>query len=213
MVRPRFHNLSTAQQESILRAALSEFSAHGFGDASLNRIIDAAGISKGSMYYYFDGKADLYLHVIRDQTERLLDDAGPFPVPSTRDPDEFWAVLGDYYARVMRALLATPALAALLREWTRGAPPAHAVEQHAQEAMLPWLIRTLDVGQDIGAVRTDLPADLLLGVVLALGQAIDVWLISRTAEDGELDQSARTLIDLIRRSVSAGPAASTEATT
>jgi len=29
-------------------------------DASLNRVIDAAGISKGSMYYFFDGKEDLY---------------------------------------------------------------------------------------------------------------------------------------------------------
>ena len=42
------------QQETILRAALAEFAAHGFADASLNRIIEAAGISKGSLYYYFD---------------------------------------------------------------------------------------------------------------------------------------------------------------
>ena len=44
-------------------AALDEFAAHGFHDASLNRVIDAAGISKGSMYYYFDGKEDLYAYV------------------------------------------------------------------------------------------------------------------------------------------------------
>ena len=46
MTRPRFHRLAIAQQERILDAALREFAAHGFGDASLNRIIAAAGISK-----------------------------------------------------------------------------------------------------------------------------------------------------------------------
>ena len=67
-----------AQQQAILRAALDEFAAHGFHDASLNRVIDAAGISKGSMYYYFDGKEDLYAHVTRVELERLFACVGPF---------------------------------------------------------------------------------------------------------------------------------------
>jgi AcrR family transcriptional regulator len=55
MVRSRFARLPPEQQQVILRAALEEFAARGFHDASLNRVIEAAGISKGSMYYYFDG--------------------------------------------------------------------------------------------------------------------------------------------------------------
>jgi AcrR family transcriptional regulator len=51
MVRPRFAKLPQTQRDAILRAALDEFAAHGFHDASLNRVIEAAGISKGSMYY------------------------------------------------------------------------------------------------------------------------------------------------------------------
>ena len=73
-----------AQQQAILRAALDEFAAHGFHDASLNRIIDAAGISKGSMYYYFDGKEDLFAHVARVEFERLFTTIGPSP--SRRSP-------------------------------------------------------------------------------------------------------------------------------
>ena len=50
--RPRclvraFRKLPPAQQQAILRAALDEFAAHGFHDASLNRIIDAAGHLQG----------------------------------------------------------------------------------------------------------------------------------------------------------------------
>ena len=39
----------------------SPLTAHGFENASLNRIIKKAGISKGAMYYYFDDKMDLYI--------------------------------------------------------------------------------------------------------------------------------------------------------
>ena len=38
---------SPAQQQAILRAALEEFAAHGFHDASLNRVIEAAGHLQG----------------------------------------------------------------------------------------------------------------------------------------------------------------------
>ena len=63
MVRPRFAKLPVHQQQTIVQAALDEFAAHGFRDASLNRIIETAGISKGSLYYYFDDKSDLFAYV------------------------------------------------------------------------------------------------------------------------------------------------------
>lgn len=50
MPRPRFHKLPPAQQQAILLVAFDEFATHGFTGASLNRIIEAAGVSKGSMY-------------------------------------------------------------------------------------------------------------------------------------------------------------------
>ncbi|MBT8159524.1 MULTISPECIES: TetR family transcriptional regulator [Arthrobacter] len=34
-----------------MRVALDEFATRGYHDAPLNRVIDAAGISKASMYY------------------------------------------------------------------------------------------------------------------------------------------------------------------
>src|SRR6188768_1387319 len=112
MVRPRFAKLPPAQQHAILRAALDEFAAHGFRDASLNRIIEAAGMSKGSMYYYFDGKEDLYAHVIRTQLEGLFQRSGPLPVPDTQDPDDFWTTLEGHYLRLMQMLTTAPHSAA-----------------------------------------------------------------------------------------------------
>ena len=104
MVRPRFAKLPPAQQQAILRAALEEFAAHGFHDASLNRVIEAAGISKGSMYYYFDGKEDLYTHVARVELERCSPASGSSRCRATTDPDAFWSTLEDYYLQLMTAL-------------------------------------------------------------------------------------------------------------
>jgi AcrR family transcriptional regulator len=201
MARPRFHKLDEQQQQMILDAARREFAAHGFGGASLNRIIEGAGISKGSMYYYFDSKEDLYAHVVRDQVERLIQDAGPIPVPETKDPDAFWGELTTAYLRLMRALLSRPEAAGLLRGWLNGGTPSL---QHAQEDaerdVRPWMMRAVTAGQAIGAVRTDLPPDLLIAVAFALGQVVDIWLITRT-DDADPEDSVRTLMEMMRRAL------------
>jgi TetR/AcrR family transcriptional regulator len=51
-------------------AALKEFIAHGYEHASLNTILEAAGMSKGQFYYYFKNKEELYLALINVLIER-----------------------------------------------------------------------------------------------------------------------------------------------
>lgn len=50
--------------EALLSAALDEFIAHGYDGASINRILDTAGMSKGQFYYHFGSKEALYLALI-----------------------------------------------------------------------------------------------------------------------------------------------------
>lgn len=203
MARPRFQRLSGAQQDEILDAALREFAAHGFGGASLNRIIGAARLSKGAMYYYFDGKQDLYAEVLRRQLERLLQHGEPLVVPDGTDADGFWDAVEEYYRRLVRSMGHEPETGALLRDWLTGAasPALRAAQHDAEQSMMPWLMRLLAAGQGVGAVRTDLPAELLLAAALGLGQAMDTWLISREpAPMGGADE-VHVLIDMMRRAL------------
>lgn len=185
-----------------MSAALAEFAAHGFHDASLNRVIDAGGISKGSMYYYFDGKEDLYAHVIRVELERLFDGLGPFSIPSVDDPDAFWSTLEHHYLSLMTALATSPNLGALIRGWLS------ASSSGLQEAQLelvrstwPWFQEALAAGQRVNAVRTDLPSELLIAVVMGMGQAMDTWLVTQPADADTLPQLARALVGMIRRAL------------
>jgi len=48
-------------KDKLLNAALDEFGKYSYKQASLNRIIKKAGISKGSFYFHFKDKKSLYL--------------------------------------------------------------------------------------------------------------------------------------------------------
>lgn len=63
MPKETFYNLIDEKREKIEQVAMDEFADNGFLGGSINRIIDNAGIAKGSFYQYFDNKEDLYLHI------------------------------------------------------------------------------------------------------------------------------------------------------
>lgn len=50
--------------QELFDAALEEFIAHGYAQASLNAILETACMSKGQFYYYFKDKEELYLALI-----------------------------------------------------------------------------------------------------------------------------------------------------
>ncbi|MCL2084251.1 MAG: TetR/AcrR family transcriptional regulator [Oscillospiraceae bacterium] len=52
--------LQPEKQQTILKAAFAEFAEHGYKNASTNRIVEAAGIGKGMLFYYFNSKQELF---------------------------------------------------------------------------------------------------------------------------------------------------------
>lgn len=203
MPRPRFHTLASERQEAILRAALDEFSTHGFTEASLNRIITAASLSKGSMYYYFDSKEDLYVHLLRVQVEQMVARAGPFPVPTAAEPCAYWSAIEDYCLRLVKALDASPQLARLLRHWMSGTgvPALEQAQRDAEQTALPWLAQALAAGQEIGAMRTDIPDALLLAVITAIGRVIDSWVIAEAPNPLDHAAAVHTIVGILQRAI------------
>ncbi|HLV37727.1 MAG TPA: TetR/AcrR family transcriptional regulator [Spirillospora sp.] len=51
-------------REALFNAALAEFIDKGYERASINTILQAAGMSKGQFYYHFENKQALYLALI-----------------------------------------------------------------------------------------------------------------------------------------------------
>jgi AcrR family transcriptional regulator len=61
--RNTFLNLPAEKQERVLAAALGEFSDKGYAQASVNAMVSALGIAKGSIYQYFKDKRSLFLYI------------------------------------------------------------------------------------------------------------------------------------------------------
>ena len=66
-----FYNLPAEKREKLLRAAREEFGRVPFAQASINRMIQAAGIPRGSFYMYFSGKEELFTYLLSSYMERL----------------------------------------------------------------------------------------------------------------------------------------------
>lgn len=60
----KFYSLKLEKQERIINAALKEFAKNGYDRASTNEIVKEAGISKGSLFNYFNNKKELYLFLL-----------------------------------------------------------------------------------------------------------------------------------------------------
>lgn len=52
------------RKQELKKAALVEFGDYGYDQASLNNILKNANISKGTFYYHFKDKEDLYYYLI-----------------------------------------------------------------------------------------------------------------------------------------------------
>ncbi len=59
MIKKTFYNLPEEKRQRIISAVMNEFSSSATEKVSINRIIKAANISRGSFYQYFDDKVDL----------------------------------------------------------------------------------------------------------------------------------------------------------
>lgn len=58
-------------RQKIVAAAMMEFGNKGYARASLNTICTDGGISKGSIYYYFKDRDDLFLACVRECYDEL----------------------------------------------------------------------------------------------------------------------------------------------
>ena len=67
-----FLNLAPEKQEKLLTAAAREFTERPYNEASINQIVQAAGIPRGSFYMYFRDKEDLFRYLIQESMDALL---------------------------------------------------------------------------------------------------------------------------------------------
>jgi AcrR family transcriptional regulator len=57
-------DVSEARKKQIMEAAISVFNRNGFNDSRMDDIVEEAGISKGTVYWYFKNKEELIISIL-----------------------------------------------------------------------------------------------------------------------------------------------------
>lgn len=73
MRQPRWQRRSEERPREICAAALAVFAEKGFAAARLEEIASRAGVSKGTLYLYFEDKEQLFRAVVRDTVAPEID--------------------------------------------------------------------------------------------------------------------------------------------
>lgn len=72
MPTKQFDNLNSEKKNLIIQAALKEFAESGVINASTNNIVKNCGISKGSLFKYFQTKDDLCFYLFDIATDEMI---------------------------------------------------------------------------------------------------------------------------------------------
>jgi len=182
MPTKRFENLDPERRNAILDAARVEFGRSGFERASLNEIIRAAGISKGSLYYYFEDKLDLYMTIARQMMSEVMEIIGWEAFGG--ESDDFWGDLENLYERMMCYMVDHPEVVRFgwdARQLMHS-PVVSSAFSEMMERGFEIFRDILRKGQQMGAVRTDVPLDLLASALYYMGEGMDFWVFDHWNE-------------------------------
>ena len=180
MPKETFFRLPQEKQERILEAALDEFSTVTFTEASINRIIQKAGIPRGSFYQYFDNKEDLYQFIIgrmseekraiyQETQERMKE--GFFEAVEACIPGIFrWAAEHPKYYRL--GYLVTRDHSEFIQNLLVG-----------MESGRDWMYQLLVQEQKEGKIRDDRNLDVLIDMYLAMGNRLLELYYERSQEE------------------------------
>ncbi len=205
MSRRRLDNLDAERQRRLFDSAAQEFAAHGYDGASLNRILEKSGMSKSSLYYYFDDKADLFTTLIERSLTILFREIGGFD-PNVLTAETFWTAFEELYHRSVVVVGKNSWLVKFggMFYRLRSDPKEGSATGRIFQVARRWVTVIMTRGQELGVVRSDLPQSLLIDATLALLESLDRWIVAHWQELGE-DEKAEMPgkhIELFRRLLS-----------
>jgi AcrR family transcriptional regulator len=201
----RFYRLPDERRAHLLQVAAAEFAEKGFEAASLNAILAAAALSKGSYYYYFVDKEDLYAEALDSAFTRFQHEHEPLNLADFTAAD-FWSALDRQLRTWMRAAAASPELLRLFQgmDSARRRSPRFA----------PLLARigelfgaAIERGRQLGRVRVDLPTATLIRLLLEVDAVLDdeLFVDPREPTPQELERHTDLVLDMYRRIIESRP--------
>jgi AcrR family transcriptional regulator len=164
----RQNRKADSDRQRIVDAARAHFFSHGFRSVTMDDLADELGVSKKTLYAHFPGKIDLLGAVLADKfagVEARLKEV------TRAYPHDFLATLQELLAGTQRELdeIKPP----FVRDMRQKAPQIFKVVERRRAMLIQRYFGKLFVeGQRAGMVRKDVPARLIIEILLAMVQSI-----------------------------------------
>lgn len=176
----------------LVAAARDVFEERGFDGARMGDVAEAAGVSHGTVYTWFDTKEDLLRAVIDSVTAELY---ASLSVPDATSPIERIAIANERYLAAYRStarLLEVVEQAAVVDESFR------AVLANLRTTHVERVAKTIRRWQREGAAQTDLDAQVSAAALCAMVEGFARHWLGRGEEHDEAT-AMRTLTELWAR--------------
>ncbi len=196
-----------SRKDDIIASAKRLFAESGYLGVSLDAIIADTDTSKGTLYYHFDSKEDIYATALEDMIARMHDVAYDEDTLAKADPETFWPTLVAGWRRAAAHLLSHPEEMQLWRGFQRQwrVLPDSGPARRIRERNLEIGVAIVERGQELGCIRDDLTPLQCAELIESLDVVTDGWFFELHDEQGAEQafdrQSPRTL-DLIWRLLS-----------
>lgn len=193
-----FLRLPAEKQERIVQAAMEEFARASFAHASINQIVKASAISRGSFYQYFTDKEDIYQYILSLIRAEKLD---------VYNKDAPQGQTGGIFAPLMAALPA-------IFQWAEQNPLYYRIGRHLavetpeffsrmfsnNDIGYRWFRDYLEEAQRAGRIRPDANLDLVVNLLIVYAATL-LEQYYRQESEAACIRNLKEFFDLMERGI------------
>ena len=192
-----------ARRGRLLAAAATVFARHGYQQATINQIAEAAGVAKGSVYLAFDSKEDLFFGLFEELTRDVIgDELDPSPDSSQNVLDQ----LAEAFYRIAEAVDRDESIIPLTLEFWSICGVEQTRDRFGQryaESLGDFRSRIVDLlkhGTARGEVDPKAPLEAIASCLIAIvdGLLIQQWTVPAIRASETLKEALPTLLHSLR---------------
>jgi AcrR family transcriptional regulator len=163
--------------KEILEAAFLEFSRNGYATTTLDQIAERAGVTKGTIYVYFENKEHLFISMVREVMRAALDTVHEmFETHEGSTADLLRAQFSFIYQHIVEDRRRREVVRMLIAEAPRFPALADRYHEEILRPCLDMLRLAIQRGMDRGEIRQSSIVDSPQ-VVIAPIALVDLWLM------------------------------------
>ena len=163
--------------KEIVEAAFEEFSRNGYAATTLEQIAERAGVTKGTIYVYFENKEQLFISMVRELTKATLDTViDMFERHEGSTAELLRAQFSFIYQHIVEDRRRREVVRMLIAEASRFPALADRYHEEIHRPCLDLLQKAIQRGIDRGEIRRSAIIECPQ-VIMAPIALVDLWLI------------------------------------